>query len=71
MSVVYLKTLHWLATGNFIVFLILKLAHVADWSWIYVCMPVIVETGIVSLVLALELCQPRTYQDSRYSEIFV
>ena len=36
----------------FIVFLILKLTEtgkVADWPWVYVCMPLIVQIGFISL----------------------
>jgi len=41
-----------LLTTVFIVFLILKLTDtgkVADWPWIYVCMPLIIEAGIIAL----------------------
>ena len=41
-------------TTVFIVFLILKLTDtgkVADWPWIYVCMPLIIQAGMICIAL--------------------
>lgn len=36
----------------FVIFLVLKLCEVIDWSWIYVFMPLIVEAVITIVVIA-------------------
>ena len=38
-----------------IVFLILKLCNVIDWNWWLVCLPFIIEGGIIVIVLILNI----------------
>lgn len=38
-----------------IVFLILKLCHVIEWSWVFVFLPVIISTGLGVVALLISL----------------
>lgn len=38
-----------------IVFIVLKLCHVIDWSWFWVLSPIIIPTFIVVLILAITI----------------
>ncbi len=38
-----------------IVFLILKLCNIIDWNWWLVCLPFIIEGGIIVIVLILNI----------------
>lgn len=38
-----------------IVFLVLKLCHVIEWSWVFVFLPLIISTGLAMVALLISL----------------
>ena len=50
-----LKVVDALAIPVFIVFLVLKLCGVIAWSWLFVCLPLIVFAGAIILTILLAI----------------
>lgn len=37
----------------FIIFLLLRVFEIVDWSWWIVCLPLLIEAGLVIIIIAL------------------